>query len=69
MVKQGRYSGGRTVKVSSLVVGNQIRDNRKRDRILVVESLGSPVFAKGLYEPEHHVFLDVNSFVELVTGG
>ena len=61
--------GGQVVRVSTLVVGDTIRDPKRRKQILIVEDTGNPVFARGLArgETSRHVFLDVNSSVEKVT--
>jgi len=64
------HSGGRQVKASELSVGDTIRDPRNPRRILVVESLGGQIFARG-YEKskrKNHVTLQPEQGVILVTG-
>jgi len=60
---------GQMIKVSSLSIGDYIRDPRRRDRILVVESLGQKVFARGLDKSDvkKHHFFNLDEFVERVT--
>lgn len=64
------YGGGRQVKTSELAVGDTIRDPRNPKRILIVESLGSQIFARG-YEGskrKYHATLQPEQYVTLVTG-
>ena len=63
------FGGGVIVKASTLVVGDTIRDPRKRNRVLVVESLGSQIFARGYEqsEMEQHRYFSLDEYVIKVT--
>ena len=63
------YNGGREVKASELSVGQTIRDPRNPKRILIVESIGGQIFARG-YESakrKYHATLQPEQPVTLVT--
>ena len=64
------YSGGTTVKASSLNVGEYIRDPRKRGRIMIVVDVGSyQIQVKGLdiADVDKHRFINKDTLVERVT--
>ena len=59
MTQPLEFSGGQTVKASTLRSGDFVRDPRKADRILVVQETGSIVFARGYSADDakyHHYF-------------
>ena len=68
-MSKSTYGGGTNVKASTLVIGDTIRDPRKKDRILIVESLDSNIFVRG-YEKDnkdHFLFINPENIVCKVT--
>jgi len=57
------------IKARNLSVGDFIRSPQKRKRILVVETVGSEIFARGLDKKDidRHIFLGKEDMVEKVT--
>lgn len=63
------YGGGQEVKAHTLVVGDTIRDNKMRGRIMIVEEIGNQIFVRG-YEQANtrfHRFLNPDETVVKVT--
>lgn len=63
------FHGGNSVKASTLVVGDTIRHPRMQNIILVIESTGSQIYARG-YEQANtkdHIFISPDSIVIKVT--
>lgn len=56
------------VKASQLVVGEYIRDPRNVSKVMIVEDIGTQVFARGILKTtsKRHVFLDKETVVERV---
>ena len=63
------YSGGQEVKAHTLVVGQTIRDNRMRGRVMIIEETGNQIFIRGYEQADtkYHRFLDPDETVILVT--
>mgnify|MGYP001586368987 CR=1 FL=1 len=69
MIQPIRYSGGQSVKASTLQRGDYIRDPKRPDKIMVVAETGATIFVRGLTEDniEKHYFLDKSQMVTKVT--
>ena len=63
------YSGGQSVKVSTLSVGDYVRDPKRSDRIMVVVDVGNPVFIQGneVKDKKYHRWVSVNDSIIKVT--
>lgn len=55
-MSKSTFGGGVSVKASSLLPGNFIRDPRRKERILVVEDVGNVIFARGLDKEDKDCF-------------
>lgn len=68
-MSKSAYGGGLDVKASTLGVGDTIRDPRNKERILIVESLGSQIFARGFEgnKRQYHIYLNADQIVTKVT--
>ena len=63
------YGGGQEVKAHTLVVGDTIRDNRMRGRIMIVEETGNQIYIRGLSDANKkcHRFISPDETVIKVT--
>ena len=60
------YGGGQEVKARTLVVGDYIRSNKKRDRILIIEEIGNQIFARGLDKLDKNYFEFIQGDVTVI---
>jgi hypothetical protein len=69
MTQPNNFSGGQTVKASTLIAGDFVRDPKKGERILVICETGATIFGRGYSKDDvkYHHFFSPNDMICKVT--